>query len=105
MMKQLTLRLKNLLIKAMYSYLADDNGEHKKTKGAYRNVVATVSHNEYKDVLLNKKCLTHSMSRIQCEDHRIGTYEINKISLSCFDEKWCGGLALVIRVNYKNQLS
>ena len=33
------------------------------------------------------------MSRIQCKDHRIGTFEINKISLSCFDEKWCGGLA------------
>ena len=93
MMKQVTLRLKNLLIKAMHSYLVDDNSEHKKTKGAYRNVVATVSHNEYKDVLLNKKCLTHSMSRIQCKDHRIGTFEINKISLSCFDEKWCGGLA------------
>ena len=25
------------------------------------------------------------MSRIQSKDHRIGTYEINKISLSCFD--------------------
>ena len=33
------------------------------------------------------------MNRIQCKDHRIGTFEINKISLSCFDEKWCGGLA------------
>ena len=27
------------------------------------------------------------MNRIKTEDHRIGTYEINKISLSCFDDK------------------
>ena len=31
--------------------------------------------------------LRDSMNRIQSEDHRIGTYEINKISLSCFDDK------------------
>ena len=27
------------------------------------------------------------MNRIQTKDHRIGTYEIDKISLSCFDDK------------------
>ena len=27
------------------------------------------------------------MNRIQSKDHRIGTYEINKISLYCFDDK------------------
>ena len=27
------------------------------------------------------------MNRIQSKDHRTGTYEINKISLSCFDDK------------------
>ena len=40
-----------------------------------RNVVATISHNKYKDVLLNNKW--HSMNRIQSKTHRIGTYEIN----------------------------
>ena len=84
----------------MYSYLVDDNSEDKKAKSVNKNVVATMSHNEYKDVLLNKKCLRHSMNRIQSKDHRIGTYEINKISLSCFDDKiyiqknGCDGLAL-----------
>ena len=42
-------------------YLVNDNSEHEKEKGLNRNVVATISHNEYKDVLLNKKCLRHSM--------------------------------------------
>ena len=27
------------------------------------------------------------MKRIQAKKHRIGTYEIDKISLSCFDDK------------------
>ena len=51
-----------------------------------RNVVTTVSYGEYIDVLLNKKYWRHSMNRIQIEYHRIETYEINKISLPCFDE-------------------
>ena len=71
----------------MYLYLVNDNSEHKKEKGEDKNVDATISHNEYKDVLLNKKCLIHSMNRIQSKDHRAGAYEINKICLSCFDDK------------------
>ena len=69
----------------MYSSLVDNN-EHKK-KGVNRNGIATISHNEYKDVLLNNKGIRHSVNRIQGKDHRIRTYEINKISWSCFDHK------------------
>ena len=84
----------------MYSYLVDDNSEHKNAKGVNKNAVATISHNKYKDVLSNKKCLRHSINRIQSKNDRIGTYEINKISLSCFDNKMyiqsngCDGLDL-----------
>ena len=34
----------------MCSYLVDDISEHKKVKGENKNIVATISHNEYKDV-------------------------------------------------------
>ena len=88
----------------MYSFLVDDNNEHKKAKGVNRNVAVTISHNEYKNgvnrnvvatksrneyknVLLNNKCLRHSINRIQSKDDRIGPYKINKIPLSCFDDK------------------
>ena len=71
----------------MYSYLVDGNSENKKAKGVNRNIVATISHSEYKHVLLNKKGLRHSMNRIQSKYKRIGTYEISKISLSSFDDK------------------
>ena len=70
-----------------YLYLVDDNSDHKKVKGVNKNVVAIITHNEYNDDLLNKKCLRHSMNRIQSKDHRIGPYEINKISLSCLNDK------------------
>ena len=75
------------LMPKMYSYFVNDNSEYKKAKGMNRNVVAAISHNEYKDFLLNKKCLRHSMNRIQSKDHKIGTYEINKIFSSCFNDK------------------
>ena len=58
----------------MYSFLIDDNSEHKKAKGVNKNVAARIYHGEYKDVLLNKKCLRYSINRIQTKDHRIGTY-------------------------------
>ena len=40
----------------MYLFLADDSNEHKKAKGVNKNVVATISHNEIKGVLLDQKC-------------------------------------------------
>ena len=39
--------------------------------------------NEFKDTLFNKKVLR----RIQGKKHKIGTYEMNKIFLSVFDDK------------------
>ena len=43
----------------MYALLLE-NSEHKEAKGVSRNLVATISHNQYKDVLLNQKCIRHS---------------------------------------------
>ena len=65
----------------MHSLLVDDNSEYKKAKAVYRNVVEKLTHNEYKNVLFNNKCLRYSTNRIQIKDHRIGTYEINKTVL------------------------
>ena len=59
-----------VLQQKMYSVLID-NSQHNKEKGVNRNVVATISHNEYEDVLLNNKCLRHSINKIQSKDHRI----------------------------------
>ena len=37
--------------------------------------------------LLNKKVVGHKMKRIENKKNKTGTYEINKISLLCFDDK------------------
>ena len=70
----------------IYSLLVD-NSEHKKAKGVNKNVVSTINHTGYKDFSLNNNCIRHSMNSIQNKDDIIGTYEINEISLSCFDDK------------------
>ena len=36
---------------------------------------------------VNEKIIRHKMKRIQSKKHKWGTYEIDKISLSCFDDK------------------
>ena len=77
-----------------YSFLVGDNSEHNKAKGVNKNVVATISQNEYKDVLLNKKCFRHSMNRIQSKDHGIRTYEINNDDTIYIQDNEYDGLAL-----------
>ena len=59
----------------------------KKINGTAKGVNIAKEFNEFKDVLFNKKIITHKMKRIQAKKHKIGTYEIDKISLSCFDDK------------------
>ena len=73
----------------IYRFLVDDYSENKKANGVNRTVIATISHNQYWNVLLNNICLRDPMNRIQSKDHRIGTYKISKISMSWFDDKTC----------------
>ena len=42
---------------------------------------------KFRDVLYNETIIRHKMKRIQSKKHKLGTYEIDKISLSCFDDK------------------
>ena len=67
----------------MYSIKNIDGKESNTAKG----VNIATEFNEFKDTLFNKKILRHKMRRIQTKKHKLGTYEINKISLSCFDDK------------------
>ena len=60
-----------------------DGKELKTAKG----VNTTTEFNEFKDVLFAKKIIRHKMNRIQSKKHKLGTYEIDKISLSCFDNR------------------
>ena len=72
----------------MYSYVKD-NGKNEKTAKDVRKYVIkkNITHDNYKDCLLNGKQMLHSMRTIRSDHHQIGSYLLNKISLSCFDDK------------------
>ena len=67
----------------LYSLIAKNDKEVNKAKG----VNLKLRHKEYVDVLFNEKVVRHKMKRMQSNLHRVGTYGINKISLSCSDDK------------------
>ena len=67
----------------MYSMKNIDGKESNMAKG----VNIATEFNEFKDTLFNKKIIKHKMRRIQGKNHKMGTYEINKKSLSVFDDK------------------
>ena len=67
----------------MYSIKKIDGSESSTVKG----VNIATEFNEFKDVLFNKKVIRHKMERIKAKKHKIGIYEIDKISLLCFDDK------------------
>ena len=46
-----------------------------------------VDDEEVIDVLFDKKVIRHNMKSIQSKLHGLGTYDVYKISLSCFDDK------------------
>ena len=60
----------------------------KTAKGVKKYVInKNITHENYKDCLLNGKQMLHSMRTIRIVHPQIGSYELNKISLSCFDDK------------------
>ena len=71
----------------MYSYKIEEE-EHKKAKGVKKNVVKKeIKHQDYLDVLFNKKIMHHQMNTIRSESHQINSYHLNKVSLSPYDDK------------------
>ena len=67
----------------MYSLKKTDGKESNTAKG----VSIATEFDKFKDVLFNEKIIRRKMKRIQSKKHKLGTYEIDKISLSCFDDK------------------
>ena len=67
----------------MYSLISIDNKKVTKAKGVNKKM----RHKEFVDVLFNKKVIRHNMKRMQSKFHGTGTYDVCKISLSCFDDK------------------
>ena len=67
----------------MYSILDESNHEKSTNKGHN----AFTEFQEFHDTLFKKKILIYTMRGIKPKNHNLGTYETNKIYLSCFDDK------------------
>ena len=67
----------------MHSMKNIDGKESNTAKGV--NIAS--EFNEFKETLFNKRIIRHKLRRIQSKKHKMGIYEINKISLLCFDDK------------------
>ena len=67
----------------MYSIVDATNNEKITSKGHN----AFIQFQEFQDTLFKKKILRHTMREIKSKNHNLGTYETNKRSLSCFDDK------------------
>ena len=48
-------------------------------------LIRLIRHESYKETLF--KQMYHKMKTIRSDSHQLGSYEINKVSLSCFDDK------------------
>ena len=72
----------------MYSYLKDNDVCGKTAKGIKKYIIIkNIKHEDYKEVLFNNKQMHHTIKTIRSNNHQLGSFELSKISLSCFDEK------------------
>ena len=71
----------------MYSYKTE-NKENKTAKGVKKNVIKSeLSLSDYLNTLQKCNTMWHKMRTIRSEHHQISSYQINKVSLSPFDDK------------------
>ena len=71
----------------MYSYKTESKN-NKTAKGVNKNIIKRdIDHSDYLDVVSNNSMMLHKMKTIRSEYHQVSSYEINKISLSCYDDK------------------
>ena len=72
----------------MYSYIKENGKGGKTAKGVKKYVIKnTITYEDYLNTLTTGGRMHHSMCTIRSAKHKIGTYEVNKVSLSCFDNK------------------
>ena len=72
----------------MYSYVKDNEKGGRTAKGIKKNVIKNnIKREDYKNTLINNEQMHHKMKTMRSQRHQLGSYEINKVSLSCFDDK------------------
>ena len=72
----------------LYSYKMFEGEESKKCKGVKKSVVKkSITHEDYKKCLTNRKPQLRKMNVIRSYEHDVFTEEVNKVALSASDDK------------------
>jgi len=71
----------------MYSYTTEDKNNNT-AKGVKKNIIKKeINHLDYRDTSFNNIKMHHQRRSIRSDKHQISSYQLNKISLSPFDDK------------------
>jgi hypothetical protein len=72
----------------MYSIKLSDDDEKKRAKGISRAVVQKqITHDDYRSTLFDGTLMRHQMTLFRSIKHDIFTVNVNKVSLSAYDDK------------------
>ena len=72
----------------MYSIKFNDGKECKTAKGVVRSVIRNdIKHEKYRDILETGEMMHSKMTVIRSQKHQLYTMEMNKVSLSAYDDK------------------
>ena len=72
----------------MYSYEKENGKGGRTAKGVKEYVIKKyITHDDYKITLEEGLQMKHSMNTIRSDCHEVGTYSLEKITLSAFDDK------------------
>ena len=68
--------------------MKDNEKGGKTAKGIKKNVIKkNIKNVDYKNVLFKNKQMHHKMKTIRSQNRQLGSYVLNKVSLSSFDDK------------------
>jgi hypothetical protein len=72
----------------MYSYVKENGKGGMTAKGVKKYVIKNkLTHDNFKGVIKKKEQMRHNMNTMRSVKHNVGTYEMRKVTLSCFDDK------------------
>ena len=76
-----------------YTYLMDDDSEHKKAKGTKKCVIKQkLLFKNYTDCLFNDKIILNTQQRFKIDYHNVYSEQIKKIGLSSNNDKKIGSI-------------
>ena len=62
-------------------------GKKQSAKGVQKSVKKSLNHDVFRECLFTKQPVTRTMTQLRSSSHQICVNEIEKVAISCFDDK------------------